>query len=108
MFIDRERETKRCHSHLLIFHSTTAAYTTPPLNLAVLNLRYNLRDVITKSLLFIEAQRSGALPDSNRIPWRSHSALSDGSDRGLDLSGGYYIGEKNRENRVQTFTIFKF
>ena len=73
---------------------STTAHSTPPLNLAALNLRYNLRDVITKSLLFIEAQRSGALPKSNRISWRSHSALSDGSDRGLDLSGGYYVGRK--------------
>ena len=42
------------------------------------------------SLLFYEAQRSGALPPTNRIPYRKDSALGDGGDVGLDLTGGYY------------------
>ncbi|MGD1952962.1 MAG: glycoside hydrolase family 9 protein [Leptolyngbyaceae cyanobacterium] len=42
------------------------------------------------SLLFYEAQRSGNLPDNNRIAWRGDSALKDGTDVGLDLTGGYY------------------
>ncbi|MEM8611646.1 MAG: glycoside hydrolase family 9 protein, partial [Cyanobacteria bacterium P01_H01_bin.105] len=42
------------------------------------------------SLLFYEAQRSGDLPDNNRITWRGDSALNDGADVGLDLTGGYY------------------
>ncbi|CAG8645906.1 23596_t:CDS:2 [Cetraspora pellucida] len=42
------------------------------------------------SLYFFEAQRSGALPANNRIPWRHNSALTDGHDVGLDLTGGYY------------------
>ncbi|KAL0144093.1 glycoside hydrolase family 9 protein [Mucor lusitanicus] len=36
------------------------------------------------------AQRSGKLPDDNRISWRHDSALTDGSDVDHDLSGGYY------------------
>merc|ERR1712136_468388 len=40
--------------------------------------------------MFYEAQRSGKLPADNRIPWARDSALDDGSDVGLDLSGGYY------------------
>nr|CAB3262581.1 uncharacterized protein LOC100180615 [Phallusia mammillata] len=71
--------------------STTQSTTVEPPNLEEMNLRYNLRDVITKSLLFFESQRSGFLPPNNRIPWRSHSALRDGFDVGQDLSGGYYI-----------------
>ena len=43
-----------------------------------------------KSFLFYEAQRSGKLPDDNRIQWRGDSALNDGSDVGRDLTGGYY------------------
>merc|ERR1712002_1428531 len=31
--------------------------------------KYNYNDVIQKSILFYEAQRSGKLPDTNRIPW---------------------------------------
>ena len=39
-----------------------------------------------------EAQRSGELPSDNRIAWRKDSALTDGSDVGVDLTGGYYDG----------------
>nr|QDK64602.1 endoglucanase 5 [Ganoderma lucidum] len=41
-------------------------------------------------LYFYEAQRSGKLPSNNRVPWRNDSALDDGKDVGLDLTGGYY------------------
>ena len=52
--------------------------------------KYNYKDVLHKSLLFYEAQRSGHLPKSNRIPWRKNSMLDDGMAVGHDLSGGYY------------------
>jgi endoglucanase len=41
-------------------------------------------------LYFYEAQRSGKLPSTKRVWWRNDSALNDGQDNGLDLSGGYY------------------
>ncbi|RDB22862.1 Endoglucanase E-4 [Hypsizygus marmoreus] len=41
-------------------------------------------------LYFYEAQRSGNLPFSNRVPWRNSSTNLDGKDVGLDLSGGYF------------------
>lgn len=41
-------------------------------------------------LYFYEAQRSGKLPSTNRVKWRSDSALTDGQDVKLDLTGGYY------------------
>lgn len=44
------------------------------------------------SFLFYEAQRSGALPSDERLDWRGDSALTDGNDRGIDLTGGYYDG----------------
>ena len=53
----------------------------------------NYKDAIHKSLLFYEAQRSGKLPADNRIPWARDSALTDGSDVGVDLTGGYYDGK---------------
>jgi Glycosyl hydrolase family 9/FG-GAP-like repeat len=53
------------------------------------NLDYG--DALSKSILFYDAQRSGDLDQAtNRVPWRSDSALNDGSDVGRDLSGGYY------------------
>ncbi len=39
---------------------------------------------------FYEAQRSGQLGSNNRVPWRNSSALKDGAEDGIDLSGGYY------------------
>jgi len=41
-------------------------------------------------LYFYEAQRSGKLPTTNRVKWRNDSALTDGRDLKLDLTGGYY------------------
>lgn len=41
------------------------------------------------SLLFYEAQRSGPLPPTKRIPWRGDSALYDRGEKGEDLTGGY-------------------
>ena len=46
------------------------------------------------SILFYEAERSGALPADMRFSWRGDSAMGDGDDVGLDLTGGYYDGEE--------------
>ena len=51
---------------------------------------YNYADVLQKSLLFYDAQRSGDLPATFPLNWRGDSALTDGADVGVDLSGGYY------------------
>ena len=51
---------------------------------------YNYADVLQKSLLFYDAQRSGKLPANFPLNWRGDSALDDGKDVGVDLSGGYY------------------
>jgi endoglucanase len=50
----------------------------------------NYGDALGKSILFFEAQQSGRLPSWNRVLWRGNSALNDGADVGLDLSGGWY------------------
>uniref|UniRef100_A0A2C9JJ67 Endoglucanase n=1 Tax=Biomphalaria glabrata TaxID=6526 RepID=A0A2C9JJ67_BIOGL len=54
------------------------------------NSKYNYNDVLYKSILFYEAQRSGKLPPNNRIPWRGDSALGDKGEAGEDLTGGWY------------------
>ncbi|KAK3744428.1 hypothetical protein QZH41_003163 [Actinostola sp. cb2023] len=38
---------------------------------------YDYSQVLSDSILFYEAQRSGKLPSTNRIPWRGDSALND-------------------------------
>ena len=52
--------------------------------------KFKYGEALQKSFLFYEAQRAGDLPEDNRIDWRGDSTLQDGSDVGLDLSGGYF------------------
>ncbi len=52
--------------------------------------QFGYGEALQKSFLFYEANRSGPLPDNNRIEWRSDSTVNDGSDVGLDLTGGYF------------------
>ncbi|GES74120.1 glycoside Hydrolase Family 9 protein [Rhizophagus clarus] len=51
---------------------------------------YEYTKLLAYSLYFYEAQRSGKLPPDNRVTWRHDSALEDGQDVNLDLTGGYY------------------
>ncbi|KAI5017263.1 hypothetical protein ZWY2020_037641 [Hordeum vulgare] len=61
---------------------------------------------LTKSLLYFEAQRSGRLPPSQRVQWRGHSALKDGADHGVDLTGGYYdSGDNVKFGFPMAFTV---
>lgn len=56
---------------------------------------YNYGEALQKSLLFYELQRSGDIPEQTRCNWRGDSALNDGSDHGLDLTGGWYDAGDN-------------
>lgn len=56
---------------------------------------YNYGEALQKSLLFYELQRAGKLPEETRCNWRGDSALSDGSDVGLDLTGGWFDAGDN-------------
>jgi len=47
-------------------------------------------EALQKAIWFYDAQRSGVLPADNRVSWRGPSALNDGKDAGLDLTGGFY------------------
>jgi endoglucanase len=71
-------------------------------------------DVLKKSLLFYEAQRSGRLPTNNRIPWRANSALKDCTATGCkydskgdgNLVGGYYdAGDHVKFGLPAAFTL---
>ena len=50
---------------------------------------------LTESLLFYELQRSGDLPSVTRCNWRGDSCLRDGSDVGLDPTGGWFDAGDN-------------
>lgn len=60
-------------------HPSSGGYPNPQWSTFLGNLLY-----------FYEAQRSGNLPSSNRVSWRNNSAVHDGQDVRVDLSGGYY------------------
>jgi hypothetical protein len=60
--------------------------------LGLVSAQYDYNLALKKSILFYEAQRSGKLPTNNRIDWRGDTFLNDGSDVGVDLSGGYFDG----------------
>nr|XP_039250864.1 uncharacterized protein LOC120328443 isoform X2 [Styela clava] len=53
---------------------------------------YDYPKALYNSILFYEAQRSGYLEVDRRIPWRSDSAVYDGTAIMQDLVGGYYDG----------------
>jgi hypothetical protein len=52
--------------------------------------QFNYGEVLQKNFLFLEANRSGALPADNRLEWRFDSTTNDGKDVGRDLAGGYF------------------
>ena len=58
---------------------------------------YNYGDALAKSLLFYQLQESGKLSEEtlSRTNWRADSGLKDGSDNGLDLTGGWYDAGDN-------------
>lgn len=66
-------------THLSPFHSSSHLLT---------DLNYG--QALYLASIFYEAQRSGVLPATNRVPWRGDSALTDGADKGIDLSGGLF------------------
>src|SRR4051812_46751393 len=51
---------------------------------------FNYGEALQKSMFFYQAQISGKKPSWDQVSWRGDSAMSDGSDVGLDLSGGWY------------------
>ena len=68
--------------------TTTASGTTSTPS----STGHNYPLVLEKSILFYEAQQSGALPSNHRLDWRGDSALGDSGVNGEDLTGGWYDG----------------
>ncbi|KAL2645221.1 hypothetical protein R1flu_012808 [Riccia fluitans] len=56
----------------------------------IVSNNYSFGNALELSLTFLNIQKSGKLPADNPITWRGDSALDDGSDAGIDLSGGLY------------------
>ncbi|CAA3002434.1 endoglucanase 24-like [Olea europaea subsp. europaea] len=56
---------------------------------------HDYTDALSKSILFFEGQRSGYLPQDQRITWRGNSGLGDGWMVNTSLTGGYYDAVDN-------------
>lgn len=66
---------------------------------------FNYGEALQKSLIFYEIQRSGRLTSELRCNWRGDSALQDGADAGLDLTGGLYdAGDHVKFNLPMAYT----
>ena len=66
---------------------------------------FNYGEALQKSLLFYELQRSGDLPEKTRCNWRGDSALEDGADNNVDLTGGLYdAGDNVKFNLPMSYT----
>lgn len=67
--------------------------------------QHDYSDALSKSILFFEGQRSGYLPNDQRMTWRRNSGLSDGWTHNTDLTGGYYdAGDNVKFNFPMAFT----
>ncbi|GGM56481.1 glycoside hydrolase family 9 protein [Dactylosporangium sucinum] len=78
-----------------ILSAAIAAATLITLNVAVQQPAqaaptFNYAEALQKSIWFYEAQQSGPKPSWSRVGWRGDSALKDGQDVGLDLTGGWF------------------
>ncbi|GIF17943.1 hypothetical protein BJ973_009093 [Actinoplanes tereljensis] len=51
---------------------------------------YNYGEALQKSMFFYQAQIAGKKPAFSQVSWRGDAALKDGSDVGLDLTGGWF------------------
>ncbi|XP_042466226.1 endoglucanase 8 [Zingiber officinale] len=68
--------------------------------------QFSYKDALTKSILFLDAQRSGKLPPDSRIPWRGDSGLDDGKLGNVDLVGGFYdAGDNVKYGLPMAFTV---
>ncbi|XP_062098684.1 endoglucanase 16 [Humulus lupulus] len=74
--------------------------------LVKVNGHFYYKDALTKSIIFLEAQRSGKLPANNRVSWRGDSGLDDGKLANVDLVGGYYdAGDNVKYGLPMAFTV---
>jgi endoglucanase len=51
---------------------------------------FDYAEALQDSMFFYDTQRSGQLAPDNPVDWRGDSDLSDGSDNGVNLTGGFH------------------
>jgi chitodextrinase len=70
--------------------ATAAAVTLASPSPARAAGQFNYAEALQKSMFFYEAQIAGKKPTWSRVNWRADSAMTDGSDVGRDLTGGWF------------------
>ncbi|KAG0602002.1 hypothetical protein M758_11G153800 [Ceratodon purpureus] len=105
---EKRRFTSPCNSCTII--PKTVVVVLLQLTLAVEPTKashgFNYAEALYKGILFLEGQRSGKLPPDQRMTWRGDSALSDGNQSNVDLTGGYYdAGDNVKYQFPMAFTI---
>lgn len=75
----------RSNGNLAVALAAWLAISTSLINVVHGGSNFDYKDALTKSILFLEAQRSGKLPPSNRVPWRGDSGLDDGKLAGVSI-----------------------
>jgi endoglucanase len=68
----------------------TATALVPSAHALSTSGEFDYAEALQGSMLFYDIQRSGQLPPDNPVDWRGDSDLSDGSDHGVNLTGGYH------------------
>jgi hypothetical protein len=66
---------------------------------------FDYAEALQDSMFFYQAQRSGQLPPDNEVDWRGDSDTSDGSDHGVNLTGGYHDSQ-DRTSQFATPAAF--
>src|SRR5262249_11808748 len=51
---------------------------------------FNYGEALQKAIWFYEVQIYGTKPSFSRVTWKGDSATGDGSDVGIDLTGGWF------------------
>ena len=51
---------------------------------------FDYGEALQKSMFFYQAQIAGKKPAWSQVSWRGDAAMNDGSDVGLDLTGGWF------------------
>ena len=54
------------------------------------SVTFNYGEALQKAIWFYEVQISGPKPSFSRVTWKGDSATADGSDVGVDLTGGWF------------------
>ncbi|HEX9059408.1 MAG TPA: glycoside hydrolase family 9 protein [Clostridia bacterium] len=88
-----------------ILISAVLATLSPQVMYAAPTTNFNYGEALQKSIMFYEFQRTGKMPANIRNNWKGDSCVKDGSDNGVDLTGGWFdAGDHVKFNLPMAYT----